>query len=188
MEIPSPAAGTVTEVLVKLGDRVSKGTKILKLRSGTSSKSDGSIAMPPAPATARPPVAAQGDLHAEILVLGAGPGGYTAAFRAADLGKKVILVERWPSLGGVCLNVGCIPSKALLHAAKVVSETEEIQVDLLPSSTPPTTTNLRERRGVLEWAFEAKPGEAKDIALAWRIRWPKDKGVVMVPSGARTNA
>ena len=63
-----------------------------------------------------------GDLHAEVLVLGAGPGGYTAAFRAADLGKKVVLVERWPTLGGVCLNVGCIPSKALLHAAKVIDE------------------------------------------------------------------
>ena len=136
MEIPSPAAGTVTEVLVKLGDRVSKGTQILKLRSGTSSKSDGTIAMPPAPATARPPVAAQGDLHAEILVLGAGPGGYTAAFRAADLGKKVILVERWPSLGGVCLNVGCIPSKALLHAAKVVSETEEMGAHGISFTSP----------------------------------------------------
>src|SRR5439155_23432874 len=75
----------------------------------------------PAP-TAKPPVAAQGDYHAEVLVLGAGPGGYTAAFRAADLGKKVVLVERWPTLGGVCLNVGCIPSKALLHAAKVMDQ------------------------------------------------------------------
>ena len=73
----------------------------------------------PAPA-AKPPTAARGDLHAEVLVLGAGPGGYTAAFRAADLGKQVVLVERWPQLGGVCLNVGCIPSKALLHAAKVI--------------------------------------------------------------------
>src|SRR5439155_18994832 len=66
------------------------------------------------------------DVHAEVLVLGAGPGGYTAAFRAADLGKKVVLVERYASLGGVCLNVGCIPSKALLHAAKVISEAGEM--------------------------------------------------------------
>src|SRR5205085_901276 len=65
------------------------------------------------------------DLHAEVLVLGAGPGGYTAAFRAADLGKKVVLVERYATLGGVCLNVGCIPSKALLHTAKIISEAEE---------------------------------------------------------------
>ncbi len=76
--------------------------------------------MPHAAPAARPPSTTQGDVHAEVLVLGAGPGGYTAAFRAADLGKKVVLVERWPTLGGVCLNVGCIPSKALLHAAKVI--------------------------------------------------------------------
>src|SRR6202008_4081904 len=65
------------------------------------------------------------DLHAEVLVLGAGPGGYTAAFRAADLGKKVVLVERYASLGGVCLNVGCIPSKALLHTAKIITDAAE---------------------------------------------------------------
>ena len=69
----------------------------------------------------------QGDIHAQVLVLGAGPGGYTAAFRAADLGKKVVLIERYPTLGGVCLNVGCIPSKALLHAAKVITEAEEME-------------------------------------------------------------
>ena len=80
----------------------------------------------PAAASAPKPAPAGGDLHAEVVVLGSGPGGYTAAFRAADLGKKVVLIERNPSLGGVCLNVGCIPSKALLHAAKVISEAEEM--------------------------------------------------------------
>ena len=75
------------------------------------------------------------------------------------------------------------PIKVAIDDQLPVSETEDIQVDLLPSSTPPTTTNLRDKRGVLEWAFEAKPGEARDIALAWRVRWPKDKGVVMLPSG-----
>jgi len=74
----------------------------------------------------RAPDKSDGDLHAEVLVLGSGPGGYTAAFRAADLGKKVVLVERYPTLGGVCLNVGCIPSKALLHAAKVIDEAAEM--------------------------------------------------------------
>jgi dihydrolipoamide dehydrogenase len=137
MEIPSPATGTVTEVLVKPGDRVSKGTQILKLRSGTAASGNGaSIAMPPPAPAARPPVATPGDLHAEVLVLGSGPGGYTAAFRAADLGKKVVLVERWPSLGGVCLNVGCIPSKALLHAAKVVSESEEMGAHGISFTSP----------------------------------------------------
>jgi uncharacterized protein (TIGR02231 family) len=75
------------------------------------------------------------------------------------------------------------PIKVAIDDQLPVSETEEIQVDLLPASTPPTTSNLRDKRGVLEWAFEAKPGESRDIALAWRVRWPKDKGVVMVPSG-----
>ncbi len=76
------------------------------------------------------------DMHAEVLVLGAGPGGYTAAFRAADLGKKVVLVERWPQLGGVCLNVGCIPSKALLHAAKVIDETHAMAAHGISFSAP----------------------------------------------------
>jgi uncharacterized protein (TIGR02231 family) len=75
------------------------------------------------------------------------------------------------------------PVKVAIEDQLPVSETEEIQVDMLPSTTPPTTTNLRDRRGVLQWAFEAKPGEARDITLAWRVRWPKDKGVVMLPSG-----
>ena len=79
---------------------------------------------PPRPP--KPACAGKGDYHAEVLVLGAGPGGYSAAFRAADLGRQVVLVERWPTLGGVCLNVGCIPSKALLHAAKVIAEAEEM--------------------------------------------------------------
>jgi uncharacterized protein (TIGR02231 family) len=75
------------------------------------------------------------------------------------------------------------PVKVAIDDQLPVSETEDIQVDMLPSTTPPTTTNLRDKRGVLQWAFEAKPGEVKDITLAWRVRWPKDKGVVMVPSG-----
>jgi dihydrolipoamide dehydrogenase len=122
MDTPSPAAGTIAEVLVKPGDRVSKGTRILKLRSAASGNG-ASIAMPPAASAARPPVATPGDLHAEILVLGAGPGGYTAAFRAADLGKQVVLVERWRrSVAFTSMSA----AKALLHAAKVVTESEEM--------------------------------------------------------------
>jgi dihydrolipoamide dehydrogenase len=129
MEVPAPTAGTVADVKVKPGDRVSEGDLILLLRTGATRPAGAAIEMPAAPTpAARPPVAARGDVHAEVLVLGAGPGGYTAAFRAADLGKKVVLIERWPTLGGVCLNVGCIPSKALLHAAKVVSEAQEMSV------------------------------------------------------------
>jgi dihydrolipoamide dehydrogenase len=121
MDIPSPQAGTVEKLLVKVGDKVSQGTPIAVLASADAA------AAQPAPAAA--PQAASAStkaMHAEVLVLGAGPGGYTAAFRAADLGKKVVLVERYPSLGGVCLNVGCIPSKALLHAAKIITEAEEM--------------------------------------------------------------
>jgi dihydrolipoamide dehydrogenase len=119
MDVPAPAAGTVTAVRVSVGDTVSEGHPIVDLQAGEKET--------PAPAPApRPPTAARGDQHAEVLVLGAGPGGYTAAFRAADLGKQVVLVDREPTLGGVCLNVGCIPSKALLHAAKVLAETREM--------------------------------------------------------------
>ncbi len=127
LEVPSPAAGTAAEIKVKPGDRVSEGDLILLLRTAEAKARDAAVALPPAPTpAARPPVASPGDLHAEVLILGAGPGGYSAAFRAADLGKKVVLIERWPALGGVCLNVGCIPSKALLHAAKVISEGHEM--------------------------------------------------------------
>jgi dihydrolipoamide dehydrogenase len=129
MDVPAPAAGTVTAVRVGVGDTVSEGHPIVDLRTGEKET--------PAPAPApRPPSVARGDLHAEVLVLGAGPGGYTAAFRAADLGKQVILVDRWPTLGGVCLNVGCIPSKALLHAAKVLAETREMAGHGLRFGTP----------------------------------------------------
>jgi dihydrolipoamide dehydrogenase len=124
MEVPTPVAGIIAEVKVNVGDRVSEGSLVAVLRTGDAQPAQ-QTASAPTPA-AKPPSAARGDLHAEVLVLGAGPGGYTAAFRAADLGKQVVLVERWPQLGGVCLNVGCIPSKALLHAAKVISETQEM--------------------------------------------------------------
>ena len=139
MDIPSTHAGTVKDVKTKVGDKVAKGALILTLETAAAASEAATPAAPapvaaPAPAAAAPIAAptpapaASGpaDIHAEVLVLGAGPGGYTAAFRAADLGKKVVLVERYPSLGGVCLNVGCIPSKALLHAAKVLTEAEEM--------------------------------------------------------------
>ncbi len=164
MDVPSTAAGTLTEVLVKRGDKVSKGSVLARVETGAAaarSATDGApAATPTAPATAAPTapaarapapppaarIEAAGDTvrmpsqkggpgeragtdynsSTELLVFGAGPGGYTAAFRAADLGMKVTLVERWPELGGVCLNVGCIPSKALLHAAKVIEDAAEM--------------------------------------------------------------
>jgi dihydrolipoamide dehydrogenase len=136
----------VKALQVKVGDQVSEGTAILTLESneaGAEAKAPAPAAPVPAAKTPSPHTptaapatpsatkaattgAAKADIHAEVAVLGAGPGGYTAAFRAADLGKKVVLIERYPTLGGVCLNVGCIPSKALLHVAKVITEAEDI--------------------------------------------------------------
>jgi dihydrolipoamide dehydrogenase len=139
MEVPAPQAGTVKEVKIKTGDRVSVGDLILVMEGAgaPAAKADGDAARAEAPApAAKPAVAAQGDYHAEVLVLGAGPGGYTAAFRAADLGKQVVLVDRWPALGGVCLNVGCIPSKALLHAAKVIDESKDMAAHGISFATP----------------------------------------------------
>jgi dihydrolipoamide dehydrogenase len=123
MDVPAPSAGVIGEVRIKVGDRVSAGSVIATFVTADSAKA-ASAASSPAAATSAPAV--KGDLHAEVLVIGAGPGGYSAAFRAADLGKKVILVDKGATLGGVCLNVGCIPSKALLHAAKVIDETQEM--------------------------------------------------------------
>jgi dihydrolipoamide dehydrogenase len=146
MEIPSPAGGIVNRVIVKIGDKVSEGSPILLLDAAEAdapaakvdAKREAAVARTPAttaPAIPRPsPTPADrgavpggpADITCEVVVLGSGPGGYTAAFRAADLGKQTVLVERYPTLGGVCLNVGCIPSKALLHAARVVTEAEEM--------------------------------------------------------------
>jgi dihydrolipoamide dehydrogenase len=146
MDIPAPVAGTITGVRVSVGDRVSAGHLIADLRTGDTTVPEAAApaaSAAAAPATAAAPAAAApaaapaaavsgrpdmapGDLTTEVLVLGAGPGGYTAAFRAADLGKKVVLVDSGATLGGVCLNVGCIPSKALLHAARVIAETKEM--------------------------------------------------------------
>jgi dihydrolipoamide dehydrogenase len=166
MDVPSTAAGTVAEVLLKRGDKVSKGSVIARIDGGARATAGAPATTPADQDTARQPIpptlaaaaaaAADGGLTArresagdtvrmpipkvslgdraegefnrstQLLVLGSGPAGYTAAFRAADLGLSVTLVERWPALGGVCLNVGCIPSKALLHAAKVIEDAEEM--------------------------------------------------------------
>lgn len=126
MDVPSPSAGTIGEVKIKIGDKVSEGSVIATLVGGDAASAPPASAASPPPSSAAVPAAAKGDLHAEVLVIGAGPGGYSAAFRAADLGKNVVLVDKGETLGGVCLNVGCIPSKALLHAAKVIDESKEM--------------------------------------------------------------
>ncbi len=142
MDVPATAAGTITEVLLKRGDKVSKGSLIARVETAapaasvapavsaapaTSPESAGDTVRMPSPnAGAADRAAQEFNRSTQLLVLGAGPGGYTAAFRAADLGLKVTLVERSQELGGVCLNVGCIPSKALLHAAKVIEDAHEM--------------------------------------------------------------
>ncbi len=131
MDIPSPQAGTVAELAVKVGDKVSEGDKLGVIEVTEGAGADTEAAQPAAAAEVESAPAAKApanaDKHCEVLVLGSGPGGYTAAFRAADLGKQVILVERYGTLGGVCLNVGCIPSKALLHTAQIINEAEHME-------------------------------------------------------------
>ncbi|HEV8424849.1 MAG TPA: dihydrolipoyl dehydrogenase [Actinomycetes bacterium] len=135
MDVPAPAGGTVTGLRVAVGDTVSEGDVIVQLQTGEEEAAPPApqeppaaqaVSAPAAPAPAAALAGLQADVEAGVLVLGAGPGGYSAAFRAADLGKSVVLVDRSPVLGGVCLNVGCIPSKALLHAARVIAETKEM--------------------------------------------------------------
>jgi len=134
MDVPAPRAGVVKQLCVQVGDRVSEGSVILTLDSDGAGPSAGAApeASPAADAAvqrepAPPPPSPDGGEHdAQVVVIGSGPGGYTAAFRAADLGLRTVLIERYDHLGGVCLNVGCIPSKALLHAAKVMAEVEEL--------------------------------------------------------------
>jgi dihydrolipoamide dehydrogenase len=117
MDVPAPEAGKVAELKVNVGDTVSEGSLILLLEPAGAPSSDGAGA---------PKVEEQADVQVQVAVLGAGPGGYTASFRAADLGLKVALIDAGETLGGVCLNVGCIPSKALLHVARVLAEAGEL--------------------------------------------------------------
>ena len=138
MDVPAPAAGTVTDLHVSIDDKVSEGSLILTLETSEEAPAGGTRGEPaaeakePEPAASTPEPAAPATPAGEpaapsgrVVVIGSGPGGYAAAFRAADLGLEVVLVERYETLGGVCLNVGCIPSKALLHTARVIAETEE---------------------------------------------------------------
>ena len=153
MDVPSPVAGKVIEVLTQVGDQISEGDPVAIVGSNESA----ALSPPPTDTTptTTPPEAPAPDSASSVMtddvdsidlvVLGSGPGGYTAAFRAADLGLKVALVERYPTLGGVCLNVGCIPSKALLHAARVIEETREMRPHGIDFGEPViNVTQLRE--------------------------------------------
>jgi dihydrolipoamide dehydrogenase len=133
LDVPAPEAGVIGEIKVKVGDRVSQGAVLATYAAGGAPVAAALAAAPAASAPAASPATApaatpavKAEFEYDVLVLGAGPGGYSAAFRAADLGQKVVLVDRRPDLGGVCLNIGCIPSKALLHAAKVIDDAGEM--------------------------------------------------------------
>ncbi|MEA2157922.1 MAG: dihydrolipoamide dehydrogenase, partial [Solirubrobacteraceae bacterium] len=135
MDVPAPFAGVVAQLRVSIGDRVSEGSVLLVLeQNGVAPTGEGpetGAASPSAeparePTPPPPPADDAGEYDCDVVVIGSGPGGYTAAFRAADLGLRTILVERYDSLGGVCLNVGCIPSKSLLHVARVLAEVQEM--------------------------------------------------------------
>jgi dihydrolipoamide dehydrogenase len=196
MEIPSNAVGVVKSLLVKIGDKVAEGSPLLILEA-TAAAAPTTPAPASAPAPASTPAAAASpivaaaavasvaapvassfsgtaDIECDTLVLGAGPGGYTAAFRAADLGQKVVLVERYPSLGGVCLNVGCIPSKALLHAAKVITEADEMSHFGVKLGKP--EIDLNSLRGWKESVINKLTGGLSGLAKARKVQVVQGKG------------
>lgn len=206
MDVPAPRAGTIRSLKVKAGDKVSEGDVIATLEpvpekaSNKASDKDSDKRREPAKADSSKTVAADSagradgkaasaarpgdytdkvDLECELLVLGAGPGGYTAAFRAADLGLDVVLVERWPSLGGVCLNVGCIPSKALLHAARVIDEAEYMGRHGIGFGKP--TINPDKLRDWKDSIVNRLTGGLKTIAKQRKVRVVQGVGSFVSP-------
>ncbi|QHP71224.1 dihydrolipoyl dehydrogenase [Bradyrhizobium sp. LCT2] len=185
MEIPSSHAGIVKEVKVRVGDKVSEGSIILVLETAGAA-----AAPPPAPASkpaatssAAAPVPAshsgKADIECEMLVLGAGPGGYSAAFRAADLGMKTVLVERYDTLGGVCLNVGCIPSKALLHTASVVDEVKHLPDHGISFGAP--QIDLDKLRGFKDGVIKKLTGGLAGMAKARKVEVVTGVGAFLDP-------
>ncbi|MEN9704452.1 MAG: hypothetical protein RLZZ393_331 [Pseudomonadota bacterium] len=188
MDVPSTAAGTVSALLVKAGDKVRKGTVIARVESsGAATVVPAAAAPAPAaaatPATVAAPVALppdeKADRQVQLLVLGAGPGGYSAAFRAADLGMKVVLVERWATLGGVCLNVGCIPSKALLHAAKVIDEAREMASHGISFGAP--QVDIDKLRGWKESVIRKLTGGLSGLARQRKVETVRGTGRFVSP-------
>ena len=186
MEVPSPVAGVVKEIKVAMDDKVSMGTVIMVIESAQAA--DAPVEVTPAPEATPAPTATAatgtatgaGDIHAEVVVLGSGPGGYTAAFRAADLGKKVVLIEKNPTLGGVCLNVGCIPSKALLHVAKVLTEAEDMAAHGVKFAKP--TIDLDALRGWKDSVVGQLTGGLDGLAKARKVTTVRGTGTFTSPN------
>ena len=188
MEIPSNSAGVIKEIKVKVGDKVSEGSLVLVLEASATATAPTpapaqaqaqaqALAVSSAPAVSAPAAASfsgSADIECETVVLGSGPGGYTAAFRASDLGQKVVLIERFPNLGGVCLNVGCIPSKALLHAAKVITEAEEMAHFGVKMSAP--EIDIDALRGWKESIIKKLTGGLGGMAKARKVQVVTGKG------------
>ncbi|MEK8045916.1 dihydrolipoyl dehydrogenase [Ideonella margarita] len=195
MEIPSSHAGVVKEMKVALGDKVNQGSLILMLEAAGEAAAPAPVAAPapapasaPAAAPAAAPVVVAGaagsysgaaDIECDLLVLGAGPGGYSAAFRAADLGLKVVIVERYATLGGVCLNVGCIPSKALLHVAAVMDEVSHM-ADLGVDFGAPTV-NIDKLRGHKEKVIGKLTGGLAAMAKMRKVTTVRGLGQFIDP-------
>ncbi len=191
MEIPSSHAGVVKELKVKLGDKVNEGVVVLSLEVAGDAATALAPAAAPAPVAAPAaaaasvvaPVAASfggnADVECDVLVLGAGPGGYSAAFRAADLGLKVVLVERYATLGGVCLNVGCIPSKALLHNAAVIDEVKHLAANGIKYAEPEIDIDML--RGYKEKVIGKLTGGLAGMAKARKVQVVRGVGSFLDP-------
>ncbi|MES2316280.1 MAG: dihydrolipoyl dehydrogenase [Pseudomonadota bacterium] len=183
MEIPSTHAGVVKELKIKVGDKVAEGSVLLVLEEGAGAAAAPAPAVAPAPAAAAAPAPAPApaaapapavasyagkvDVECEMMVLGAGPGGYSAAFRSADLGMNTVLVERYAALGGVCLNVGCIPSKALLHVAAVIDETASMSKHGVTFAKP--QVDLDQLRGYKDKVITKMTGGLAGMAKARKV-------------------
>jgi dihydrolipoamide dehydrogenase len=184
MDVPAPTGGTVAGVRVAVGDTVSQGDLIVELQTGEAASAQEA----PAPAAAQvapAPTPASGagiqvDVQADVLVLGAGPGGYSAAFRAADLGKAVVLVDSSPVLGGVCLKVGCIPSKALLHAARVIAETKEMAEHGLAFGEP--AVDLDQLRAWKDAVVKRLTGGVAGLAKQRKVKVVTGRGAFASPN------
>jgi len=195
MEIPSSRAGIVKEVRVKVDDKVSEGTTILVLEAaGTPTALKPAAAASPAADAPRPAApapnassyAGKADVECEMLVLGAGPGGYSAAFRAADLGMKTVLVERYETLGGVCLNVGCIPSKALLHTASVMDEVRHLPDHGISFGEP--KIDLDKLRAFKDGVVKKLTGGLAGMAKARKVEVARGVGAFLDPNHLEVTA
>ena len=184
MEVPSPAAGKVAEIKVSEGDKVSQGDVIIVLEGTEDAPAEAPKEAPkteaPKAVEAAGTATGKGDVHGEVVVLGSGPGGYTAAFRAADLGKNVVLIEANNSLGGVCLNVGCIPSKALLHVAKVITEAEEMSAHGVTFAKP--EIDLDELRAFKDSVVGKLTGGLDGLAKGRKVKVVKGYGKFTGPN------